>query len=147
MHEVKLFLYNENQFLVPNGGKIFGSTWDNIVFPMCNRNIGCHRKFQISRIHWKAMDCEAQRCDETGEVPNTTHCILGFIRDKVGCHIPIHNMEPLGKPLCHTPQQFENILTLMTQLIETDDDSEVYRLTGCLSSCKKVIKDDSSQFT
>ena len=92
---MRFFLYNENQYFIPNQANIFGSTWDLVVLARCNRTIGCHRHFQISRIHWNAMDYEAQRCDETGEVSNTTHCLLGFIRDKMGCHIPIHNMEHL----------------------------------------------------
>ena len=83
------------------------------------------------------MDYEKRRCDETGLNSNTTHCIHNLVRDRMGCYIPIDNMEPNGKQLCHTAQQFETVHTLLHQCM-TDDESNVYKVTGCLSACEKV---------
>ena len=135
--EIRFFLYNENQFLVPNYKNIWGSKHAIVHVRKCNATLGCHRHFELSRIHWKAMDYEKQRCDGTGLNSNTTHCLHNFIRDRLGCYIPVDNMEPNGKPLCHTAQQFETAEDLM-QKLGTDDDSKVYEMTGCLSACEKV---------
>ena len=133
-----MYLYNEDQFFVPNRAKIFGSTSDIFTLTKCNRSIGCHRRFKISRISWSAKDYEGQRCDEMETKPNTTHCILSSIRDQVGCHVPIMDMAADGKPLCDQKDQFDSILALVNQMTLTDDETEIHKLTGCLSSCKKV---------
>ena len=106
----------------------------------CNRTVGCHRRYDISRIQWKAMDNEEQPCDEEGASVNTRRCISNFIRDRVGCYIPMQDMEPGGKPKCDQLGQFNDILSLTLQLSLTDSDLEIYKLTGCLSSCNKVLK-------
>ena len=135
--EVNFFLHNENQFWAPNSKNIWGSKHDVVILKKCDPTIGCHRLYELSRIHWKAMDYEKQRCDETGLNSNTTKCIHNLVRDRMGCYIPIDNMEPNGKPLCHTGQQFETAWTLLEQCM-TDDESDVYKVTGCLSACEKV---------
>ena len=133
-----MYLYNEGQMFVPNRANIFGSTSDITVLTDCNGSIGCHRRFKISRTSWSAMDYEGQRCDEGETKPNTTHCILSSIREQVGCYIPIMDMAADGKPLCNKKEQFDDILARVAQLTMKDDETEIYKLTGCLSSCKKV---------
>ena len=135
---MSFFLHNENQFFVPNRAKIFGSTAHIMQMAKCNKSTGCHRRFKISRVFWSARDYPKQRCDEVEKRPNTTQCIMSSIRDKVGCYIPIQDMKPDGKLLCNTKEQFDEIMTLVSVLSRTDDESEIYKLTGCLSSCKKV---------
>ena len=137
IREIKFFLHNENQLWVPNSKNIWGSKHEHISLKKCNAKIGCHRHYELKRIHWKAMDYEKQRCDETGLNSNATHCIHNLVRERMGCYIPIDNMEPNGKPLCHTAEQFETAQTLLQQCM-TDDESKVYKVTGCLSACEKV---------
>ena len=84
------------------------------------------------------MDHREQPCDESGAANNTRECVSDFIRERVGCHIPMQNMEPGGKPKCSQIEEFDEILNLTLRLSLTDSDSEIYEITGCLSSCNKV---------
>ena len=139
MEDLKLLLHNKDQFFDPNDGMVFGSESEKLSTRQCNKEIGCHQNFWLSRIYWDAMDYKEQPCDETGTSINTRQCISNFIREKVGCYIPMQNMEQAGKPKCHTSKQFDEILNLTALLTKTDSDAEIYKLTGCLSSCKKVF--------
>ena len=138
MTAVVFYLHNKDQFFDPNRHDVFGSLHEIIVLQRCNRSIGCHRRFTISRTYWNAMNYKEQPCDETGTANNTRQCISNFIRDKVGCYIPMQKMEPGGKPTCNRPDQYKEILKLTSQLTLADTDSDIYQLTGCLSSCAKV---------
>ena len=133
------YLHNKGLFFDPNAGDVFGSYNDKVLLKGCNRTVGCHRRYDISRIQWKAMDNKEQPCDETGASNNTRRCISNFIRDRVGCYIPLQDMEPAGKPKCHRLDQFDEILNLTLQLSLTDSDFDIYKITGCLSSCNKVL--------
>ena len=132
------YLHNKDQFFDPNSGEVFGSFSGKVLLKGCNRTVGCHRRYDISRIEWKAMNNKGQPCDETGASKNTRQCISNFIRDRVGCYIPLQDMEPGGKPKCQQLDQFHEILNLTLRLSLTDSDLDIYKITGCLSSCKKV---------
>ena len=93
VEKIDMFIHNKDQYFVPNSA-LFGGHKADLTFDDCDTDAGCHQYFNLKRTQWWALDYSGQRCDETDEELNTTKCLANFVRDKVGCYVPIQSMEP-----------------------------------------------------
>ena len=54
----------------------------------------CRILYNLERIHWKTLNTESERCDESESEPNTTICITRYIEQSVGCSMGYHGTDP-----------------------------------------------------
>ena len=99
-----------------------------------------------------------ERCSQSGTRPNVTKCITRFIEEKAGCTLPVQdsnlnnvtrctNITTIHKYLemnreCYNDKIYvlnSDTFYFMIRLVCMSDEGEIYKLTGCMSSC---IKDE-----
>ena len=102
---VYFWAYNKDQYSIPDYANLFGASRGVIRLKHCNRTIGCHQMHRLIWTRWKAISHKEHPCDDSGRNSNTSACISDFIRDKVGCYVPLQNMEPGGQPPCNHVDQ------------------------------------------
>ena len=102
---VYFWAYNKDQYSIPDNANLFGGSNGVTRLKHCNRAIGCHQMHSITWTRWKAINHKDHPCDDSGRNSNTSACISNFIRDKVGCYVPLQNMEPGGLPPCNHVDQ------------------------------------------
>ena len=71
----------------------FGSSYLFVRMPK-DKEVKWTLKYQLERTHWKTLNTENERCDETNLEPNTTKCITRYIEQSVGCSMGYHGTDP-----------------------------------------------------
>ena len=112
---------------------------DTAAVKLDNGIIGFSHKFKLMRTELRSIDHPKDRCGENVGNITTTQCIMNFVRQQIGCYLPIHFMEPGRLPVCSEVEQFQKLMELAYDLEHnTFTETHMYRTTGCLSPCTKV---------
>ena len=118
---------------VSNNVKSFGSTYTEIKMTRCK----LLQRLHLHRTHWKYLDKPSHRCTKVDKNPTTTSCIAKYIQGQIGCRVNIHGSRSFGNGSeCNSMEQLDKFVNISEKLEEADDTS-VYEMTGCLSSCEK----------
>ena len=93
-----LFLHNKGQMYLPNPTKLFGSEYLTMDIPYRTVSESDEGKyyylrqdFRLTQIHWKALDQESLRCDESDDKSQATEnvtvskCIVSYLEKEIGC--------------------------------------------------------------
>ena len=125
------------QAFVPNNVKLFGT--GHISSSIGDTKCGIyqlHKNIYITKTHVKALDKLSRRCTSTLTSPDTTTCIANFIERQIGCSPNIDGSHyPDGIP-CNTKAQLLSLANI-TRVFQNAVESEIYKMTGCLSACEK----------
>ena len=84
------------------------------------------------------MDNPDDRC--TYKDKDMTSCIAEYIANKIGCSVKIQGIEPNMLPQCKNGTQWDSFVNVSQQL-EQAGDTDVFKMTGCLSACEKYKYD------
>ena len=118
---------------VSNNVNSFGSTYKEIKLTRCK----LLQRLHLHRTHWKYLDKPSHRCTKVDKNPSTTSCIAKYIQGQIGCRVNIHGSRSFGNGSeCNSMEQLDKFVNISEKLEEADDTS-VYEMTGCLSSCEK----------
>ena len=71
----------------------FGSYYLFLRMPE-DREMYWRAKYQLERSHWKTLNTDNERCDETDSEPNTTKCITRYLEQSVGCSMGLYGTDP-----------------------------------------------------
>ena len=137
---ITVVVHNKGQVYIPNNFNLFGSDIGSVNVGAWTKGMktGYLHNFNLLRTHLKSIDHRDDRCGNNAGNSTTTRCIVNFLRQKVGCHLPIHNMETDGLPTCHELDQFNDLLDLGYQLENNVfTETQMFKVTGCLSPCEK----------
>ena len=155
----RLYAYNPNQMFLPNHEETFGSQYLKIDSPAKSdtltavRTKSYYQEYKISRTNWMSLDHEESRCNSQQSKENTTKCITEYLESKIGCSMGLQlsftglkrltwallwMYEPLTIFLfrCNTTKEFE-AYAILSHKISDGNETEIFKLTGCLSSCNK----------
>jgi hypothetical protein len=132
---VYLFAHNKNQMYIPNTSHLYGSAVQKIELSANDKAYRADVDFVKS--HMKALDQSSERCEKTTEKQDTSACIVKFIEEKIGCRFSFYNSNS-QKSRCNTSSQYHQLFKL-TEQIQTAGATEIYEITGCLSSCERDI--------
>ena len=121
---------------VSNNVRSFGSTYKEIKMTRCK----LLQRLHLHRTHWKYLDKPSHRCSESKQNPNTTDCIANYIQRHIGCRAKTHGMRLYENRTelaeCSSMEQFDKFVNI-SEALEEADDTSIYEMTGCLSSCEK----------
>lgn len=126
------------QAFVPNEVKLFGTGHKSVSK---RENLKCgiyqlHKDIFITKTHIKALDQPSRPCTSQTTNPDTTTCIAKFIEGQIGCSPDIDGSQyPEGIP-CDTKSHLQALANI-TRVFQNADESEIYKMTGCLSACEK----------
>ena len=138
LKKIKAAVHNEGQFYNPNYYNLFGSDMASVNV-VGKQKDGVVAKFHLARTHLRFIDQPKDRCGGNAGNLTTTMCIMSFLKHKIGCHVPLQNMEPNGLPPCNKTEQFEKLMDLGYVLEHSVfTESRMHKTTGCLSPCEKV---------
>ena len=127
---------------VPNSAGAFGSASRLIAMRASTNNF--QRKedtayIDIKKKHTKQVNRPSEPCtDETDNV-KITACIAYFIQNQLGCtanFLGINGTMSIAKPLCQSSADLKKFASISAKL-QFADESTIYDMTGCLSSCRK----------
>ena len=131
------------QIFVPNGKDVYG-TASAIVLTGGPTDQGCtsismkrfSQVFYITKIHKRALDQPSHRCMQQKENVNTSACISRYLENRLGCNTMILGSQYSQNNHCTTRSQLMALANISKKLEEADAD-DIYKMTGCLSSCEK----------
>ena len=69
--------------------KPFGSYYFPLQMPL-DKEVFWIANYELERTHWKTLNTENERCDETDSEANTTKCITQFLERSAGCSMGSH---------------------------------------------------------
>lgn len=87
------FIHNKGQMYFIKQDKPFGSYYFPLAMPSDKKVIWI-ANYELERTHWKTLNTENERCDETDSEANTTKCITRYIEQSVGCSMGYHGTDP-----------------------------------------------------
>ena len=86
---VAIFLHNKDQMYFPKLDETYGSSVQTIKFKkeLIEKNASSMfmMDYQVKMTHWKALDTEEKRCDNSNSAGNVTGCIAKYIEKEIGC--------------------------------------------------------------
>ena len=153
------FVHNKGQMYFPKQDEAFGSYYFHKSYhPPKNQNYTYRyqQSFRLERTHWKTLPTENQRCGKPGNSgADTTTCITRYLEQTVGCSMGLLGTDPDLKRYhckfmyfvqntqkadilrCNKTNQVEHYAVMAKEIQYAINDTEIFRITGCLSRCDK----------
>ena len=128
---------------IPNWVRVYGSH-DFVMKPSYYKNYEV--KLIISKTHLKALDQPSERCVEDTNNQNASACIAKFIDMQIGCSSKMQGSDSAEKATCDNVTQLQSLSGYSYQFQEADANT-IYKISGCLSSCKKDEYQIDSTYT
>jgi hypothetical protein len=132
---VYVFAHNKNQMYIPNMSKLYGTATQ--IIKLLPEDKSYFAEIDLAKIHMKSLDQSNDRCAKTTEKLDASTCIAKYIDDKLGCGFPLYKSTSV-KSKCNTSSQYKQLLNI-TERLQSGNATEIYEMTGCLSSCERDI--------
>ena len=127
---------------LPNSAGAFGSGSHLIAIrsadPM-GKHIHATAYLDIKKKHVKYQDKPSEPCAHDASNINTTACIAEFIQNQIGCSANIQGnigSNSRTRPPCQSTSDLKKFAAIAGRL-QYADESTIYNMTGCLSSCER----------
>jgi hypothetical protein len=120
---------------IPNTNNVYGSDSRRIQLAFADKSY--HADIDLSKSNLKALDLSNARCEKTTEKREISACIAKFVDANVGCKFPLFKSSSLNSK-CNTSHQYLKLFELSERL-QSASATEIYQMTGCLSSCKSDV--------
>ncbi len=130
-HLIIVFVRERYNLYQPSRLGIYGSASN--VIKIMKPKFDYFKGYELTRVKLKKKDRPDDRCNEDGSDINVEACIERFIESKVKCSSKFQ-LWKRRQPSCTTMEEYKkwNDFTLnITNL----DETQIYKLTGCLASC------------
>ena len=124
VHDQNYFLLNNNPFSLPakmllvNGNSLNES--------------GYYHDITLTR--HKRLNLDRRPCEEDPSY-NFTVCVKENLSEKVGCRLPWDKLSRQDRPVCSTPEQFNQFEEIYKALVNTDAE-RIEKTTGCKKPCQ-----------
>ena len=93
LQQFAFFIHNRDQMYLPRQDQLFGSYYFPVGMPT-DKEVFTIASYELERTHWKTLNTEKDRCDETDSEANTTKCITQFLEQSVGCSMGSYGADP-----------------------------------------------------
>ena len=135
---VTVYAYEKGQMTMPSKTAVYGS-YVKVLLTSMNPFETYEYKYRIIQDELLALDQPAQRChDNSRDMPSVSQCIAEYFEAKHNCSLymieSLRQREDCNEDIASSEKN-EN-----TELIEDWEmktEPEIYKMTGCMPSCKK----------
>ena len=87
------FIHNKDQMYLIKQDGAFGSYYFPLGMPP-DKKVFWRANYELKRTHWKMLNTEDERCDESDSEANTTQCITQYLERSVGCSLGLIGGDP-----------------------------------------------------
>ena len=130
---VTVYVYEKGQMTIPSKTALYGSDVKMFQIPE-NKYSSYEYKYRIIQDELITLDQPAQRChDDSNDIPcSVSKCIAEYLEANFNCSLYLLD-SPGKREDCTKDIKFQNIFYEW----EMKSELEIYRTTGCMSSCKR----------